>query len=101
MPRPNSPPRRAAGAKPRAALRAPRGTPLARPARPTREGSREHIPSTSRGGHAMHNLLRDIRMALRSLRRAPGFAAAAVLTLALGVGTSTALFTVLDAALLR
>ena len=42
-----------------------------------------------------------VRLALRSLRRAPGFSAAAILTLALGIGLSTAVFTVADALLLR
>lgn len=49
----------------------------------------------------MHDLVRDLRMARRALGRSPGFTIAAVLTLALGVGASTAIFTVVDAALLR
>ena len=49
----------------------------------------------------MHDLLRDLRMARRALGRSPGFTIAAVLTLALGVGASTAIFTVVDAALLQ
>lgn len=43
----------------------------------------------------------DIRFALRLLRRAPGFAAVAVLSLALGIGATTAIFTVLDAVVLK
>jgi predicted permease len=43
----------------------------------------------------------DIGYALRLLRRAPGFAALAIATLALGVGGTTAIFTVVDAVLLR
>ena len=44
---------------------------------------------------------RDIRMAVRGLLRAPGFTAAVVVTLALGIGASTALFGVVDAVLIR
>ena len=44
---------------------------------------------------------RDVAYAFRQLRRQPGFAAVVALTLALGFGANTALFSVVDAVLLR
>ena len=49
----------------------------------------------------MNSFLREIRLAVRSLLKRPGFAFVAILTLALGIGASTAIFSVLDAVLLR
>ena len=49
----------------------------------------------------MRNILRDVRQGVRLLARAPGFTAVAVLTLALGIGANTAIFTVTYAILLK
>jgi len=49
----------------------------------------------------MSNLAQNVRFTLRIFRRAPGFAAAAVLTLAIGIGANTAIFSVANALLLR
>ena len=49
----------------------------------------------------MHGLLKDLRYALRSLLRSPGFTAAAVIALGLGIGSATAIFSLLDGVVLR
>ena len=54
-----------------------------------------------RGTRAVEEFARDLVFALRSLRRAPGFTAAVIVTLGLGIGANTAMFTVLRGTLLR
>jgi predicted permease len=49
----------------------------------------------------IESLLADAKFAMRQLRRSPGFAVTAVLTLALGIGANTAIFTLIDSIMLR
>jgi len=66
----------------------------------TREGVRENYHG-EQGLPFLENLLHDVRYALRLLAKSPGFAAVAILTMALGIGATTAIFSLVDAMLLH
>src|ERR1035437_3666237 len=67
-------------------------------------GNATALKETSReawGWRALDELARDVRLAFRTLGRSPGFAAVAVITLALGIGLNMAVFTLVYKVVLR
>src|ERR1700682_6048260 len=62
----------------------------------------KHVTTARPGSiHTMTNLWLDLRFSLRAIRRSPLFATIAILSLALGIGANTAIFTLMDQLMLR
>jgi hypothetical protein len=67
-------------------------------------GNRDLVKETTRdiwGRNPFHGTVDDLRAGLRTFRYNPGFAAIMILTLALGIGANTAIFSLIDAVMLR
>ena len=77
------------------------GERLARYLAPLRQAHVAELPPPPRGWFLFGGLLTDVRQAIRELRAASSFTAVALVVLTLGIGATTAIFSVVDAVVLR